>query len=135
MIRIWKLATILSSIFFGLVVDASQDILLRKVIQAYQIVPHEPTDRSIGAKERLGQALFFDPFVSGPKQISCATCHVRSLGAGDNLPLAVGLGATGVGKERLASKSAFIIPRNALPFFNRGSDAFVALFWDGRVQK
>jgi cytochrome c peroxidase len=114
---------------------ASDDMLLRKVIRAYQIVPHEPVPRPFGAKERLGQALFFDPFVSGPKTIACATCHVRTLGAGDGLPLAVGLGARGIGEERLTSKSAFFIPRNALPFFNRGSEAFVAFFWDGRVQR
>lgn len=115
--------------------SASDDMLLRKVIHAYQIKPHEVTPRPFGAKERLGQALFFDPFVSGPKNIACATCHIRSLGAGDGLSLAVGLGARGTSDERLASKSAFFIPRNALPFFNRGSNDFVAFFWDGRVQR
>lgn len=115
--------------------SGSDDMLLRKVIYAYQIKPHEVAPRSFGPKERLGQALFFDPFVSGPKNIACATCHVRSLGAADGLPLAVGLGARGTGEERLASKSAFFIPRNALPFFNRGSSDFVAFFWDGRVQR
>jgi cytochrome c peroxidase len=115
--------------------SASDDMLLRKVVYAYQIRPHEVAPRPFGPKERLGQALFFDPFVSGPKNIACATCHVRSLGAADGLPLAVGLGAHGTGEERLASKSAFFIPRNALPFFNRGSSDFVAFFWDGRVQR
>ena len=114
---------------------APEDIVLRLAIRAYQVVPHEPTERPFGAKERLGQALFFDPFASGPKKITCATCHVRSLGAGDGIRLAVGLGARGVGRERLDSKSALIVPRNALPFFNRGADEFVALFWDGRVQR
>ncbi len=111
-----------------------QDALLRKIIRAYQMNAHEPVQRSLGPKERLGQALFFDPFVSGPKTIACATCHVRSLGAGDGNRVAVGLGSEGVGKERLATSSAFLIPRNALPFFNRGRTEFTALFWDGRVQ-
>lgn len=117
------------------VVGASSDkIVLRKAIEAYQVRPLEASERSLGPKERLGQALFFDPFVSGPKSIACAACHVRSLGAGDALPMAVGLGATGVSKERLDAKEAFVIPRNALPFFNRGSVDFRVLFWDGRVQ-
>ena len=113
---------------------STEDDILRKAIKAYQLKPLVPMERPLEAKERLGQALFFDPFVSGPKAISCATCHVRSLGAGDELPLAVGLGAHGVGKDRLATKQAFIVPRNALPFFNRGSDELRALFWDGRIQ-
>jgi cytochrome c peroxidase len=129
------LLVLILSLFASSAGATSQDVLLRRAIEAYQVVPHEPVARSLGAKERLGQALFFDPFVSGPKQITCGTCHVRSLGAGDGIRLAVGLGAKGVGTERLAAKSALIVPRNALPFFNRGSDSFVALFWDGRVQR
>ena len=132
--RAWPFLAVLALQLHCTATAAPEDLLLRKVIRAYQITPYEPAQRSMGAKERLGQALFFDPFVSGPKSISCATCHVRSLGAADGLPLAVGLGGTGVGKERLASRSALIVPRNALPFFNRGSKAFVALFWDGRLQ-
>lgn len=132
----FRVATLLISV---LLTDpacaASEDVILRKAIEAYQISALTPSTPDIGPKERLGQGLFFDPFISGPKRIACAACHVRSLGAGDALPMAVGLGGSkGVGDERLAEKRAFIIPRNALPFFNRGSDGLTALFWDGRVQ-
>ncbi len=113
----------------------SEDALLRKVIVAYGIQAYAPLARPFGPKETLGQALFFDPFISGPRSIACATCHVRSLGAGDGLPVAVGLGAEGVSKERMYTETAFVIPRNALPFFNRGSKDFIAFFWDGRVQQ
>lgn len=115
-------------------VAETEDVLLRKAIHAYHVTPHEPAPRPFGPKERLGQALFFDPIVSGPRQIACAACHVRSKGAGDALPLAVGLGASGVSEERLAAKDAFVVPRNALPFFNRGAEDFRAFFWDGSVQ-
>lgn len=115
--------------------SSSEDRMLRKVVEAYQIRPLQPRPATFGAKERLGQALFFDPIVSGPRGISCATCHVRSKGAGDGLPVAVGLGASGVGRERLPASDAFLVPRNALPFFNRGRDEFNTLFWDGRVQR
>jgi cytochrome c peroxidase len=111
-----------------------EDVILRKIIEAYEIQPHVPQVRTLGAKERLGQALFFDPIVSGPRRIACGTCHVRSKGSADGLRMAVGLGATGVGSERLEAGDALIVPRNALPFFNRGSADFRALFWDGRVQ-
>jgi cytochrome c peroxidase len=112
------------------------DMFLRRVIEAYRLEPYKPPQRVFGAKERLGQALFFDPIVSGPRRISCATCHVRSKGAGDGLPVAVALGGgEGVGQERVKNIDAFLIPRNAMPFFNRGSEDFVAFFWDGRVQR
>lgn len=113
---------------------SSDDVILRKAIEAYQIEPLQVLDRPLGPKERLGQALFFDPIVSGPKSIACATCHVRNLGAGDALPMAIGLGGKGVSKQRLEAKQAFIVPRNAFPFFNRGSEDFRAFFWDGRIQ-
>lgn len=111
-----------------------EDRLLSKVAQAYQLSPMRARTVSLGPKEALGRALFFDPIVSGPGAISCATCHVRSKGAGDGLDAAVGLGAHGIGKERLSSKDAFLVPRNALAFFNRGRPEFSVLFWDGRVQ-
>lgn len=112
-----------------------EDRMLRKVVEAYQVRPIQSRPATLGAKERLGQALFFDPIVSGPRAITCATCHMRSKGAGDGLPVAVGLGASGVGTERLPATDAFLVPRNALPFFNRGRDEFSSLFWDGRVQR
>ncbi|MDG1074026.1 MAG: His-Xaa-Ser system-associated MauG-like protein [Methylophilaceae bacterium] len=115
------------------------DILLFKIIQAYQVEPYEPEQKQpsrkpLSPKEVLGQALFFDPIISGPRGTSCATCHVRSKGSADGIRLAVGLGAKGVGEERLKALDSLIVPRNALPFFNRGSPDFRAFFWDGRVQ-
>lgn len=111
------------------------DTLLRKVVVAYQIKPFKPEPLVFGAKERLGQALFFDPILSGPQNIACATCHVRSKASGDGMRVAVALGGgSGVGDVRLENEDAFVIPRNVLPFFNRGSKDFVAFFWDGKVQ-
>ncbi|WP_417539063.1 His-Xaa-Ser system-associated MauG-like protein [Marinobacter sp.] len=129
-------------ILLGLLVDLGvlagesdyEDQLLRKVIEAYQIEAFIPQDVSIGGKERLGQALFFDPIMGGPRNTACATCHIRSKGSVDGLPMAVGIGATGVGQQRLKTPQAFVIPRNVLPFFNRGHKDFTAFFWDGRVQ-
>lgn len=111
------------------------DTFLRKAAAAFSLKPFKPSDRPFGEKEKLGRALFFDPVLSGPRNIACATCHVRSKGSGDGLPVAIALGGgAGVGSERLSSPEALLIQRNALPFFNRGSSEFRAFFWDGRVQ-
>lgn len=114
--------------------ETSDDIFLHKIIDAYQIKAYVPKTIDMGAKERLGQALFFDPIVSGPRTMACATCHVRSKGSADGLSMAVGVGAKGVGEERLQFLNAMVVPRNALPFFNRGMSEFTAFFWDGKIQ-
>nr|WP_298411733.1 His-Xaa-Ser system-associated MauG-like protein [uncultured Halomonas sp.] len=111
-----------------------EDRLLRKVIDAYQIKPLTSQTSDMQAIERLGQALFFDPIMGGPHNTSCATCHIRSKGSVDALPVAVGIGSTGVSRQRLLNEQALVIPRNVLPFFNRGHSDFSAFFWDGRVQ-
>src|SRR5438067_4674327 len=41
---------------------------------------------------RLGQALLFDPILSGNRDVSCATCHVPTLATGDARSLAIGAG-------------------------------------------
>lgn len=111
-----------------------EDQLLRKVLAAYRVEPMTSRTLSMGPKEKLGQMLFFDPIMGGPNNTTCATCHVRSKGSVDGLPMAVGIGSSGVGEQRLKSPEAFVVPRNVLPFFNRGKSDFTALFWDGRVQ-
>jgi cytochrome c peroxidase len=80
---------------------------------------------------RLGQALAFDPILSGPRNISCMTCHLPKFATGDGKSLSVGEGAAGFGPERTHPQGVFI-PRNAPPLFNLG--AMRRLFWDGRVE-
>ena len=43
------------------------------------------------AKFELGRTLFFDPILSGSKNLSCAGCHNPSLSWGDGLPRGIGL--------------------------------------------
>jgi cytochrome c peroxidase len=121
----------------GSAIPAEQlvDRNLRKLISVFEIKPQRAiSEMRLDPKARLGQALFFDPIVSGTRGVSCAACHVRSKGAGDGLSVAVGIGARGVGNKRTESPAAFLVPRNALPFFNRADEDFRAYFWDGRIQ-
>jgi cytochrome c peroxidase len=127
--------TVASISIYTPIARATIDDLLRKVIEAYTLTAYKAPEVHFGPKERLGQALFFDPFVSGPKNIACAACHVRSLGAGDGLPVAIGVGGRGVGQRRLTEGAGFVVPRNAMPLFNRGAPDFTAFFWDGKVER
>ncbi|MEO0990703.1 MAG: cytochrome c peroxidase, partial [Pseudomonadota bacterium] len=83
----------------------------------------------------LGQALFFDPILSGNRNISCGTCHDPRHGTGDALALGIGEGGNGFGTERRTEQPVTgRIPRNAPALFNIGARAFRNLFHDGRVE-
>lgn len=84
----------------------------------------------------LGQKLFYDPILSGNKNISCGTCHNPLLGTSDGLSLGLGEGAIGLGSARRITETNINrqrIPRNAPALWNKGSDTFRALLHDGRV--
>ncbi|MEP6494152.1 MAG: cytochrome c peroxidase [bacterium] len=80
----------------------------------------------------LGQALLFDPILSGNKDIACMTCHLPGFATGDARNLSIGQGGTGLGPNRILGRG-FVIPRNAPSLFNLTS--LTALFWDGRVSQ
>ena len=82
----------------------------------------------------LGRALFFDPVLSGDRNISCATCHLPASGTGDSLPVSIGAGGNGSAGLRALGAGAFIA-RNAPPLYSLGGPAGRRLFWDGRVER
>ncbi len=94
--------------------------------------------RSVDENEaKLGQLLFYDPILSGNKEVACATCHHPSLGTGDGLSLSLGDGGKGLGSKRIIDYENLPeqrVPRNAQPLFNLGAKQFKTLFHDGRVQ-
>jgi cytochrome c peroxidase len=85
-----------------------------------------------GAQFTLGEALFYDPILSGNRNISCATCHHPSFASGDGLSLSIGQGGDGLGRQRRTGDGG-VIPRNATDLYNRGATEWVTMFWDGRV--
>ncbi|MEP2531405.1 cytochrome c peroxidase [Shimia sp.] len=86
---------------------------------------------------RLGQLLFFDPILSGNRNIACATCHHPEHGSGDGLSLGIGEGGTGLGPDRLPGEGDTRIikriPRNAPALWNLGARDVDVMFHDGRV--
>ncbi|MEM8552000.1 MAG: cytochrome-c peroxidase [Pseudomonadota bacterium] len=86
---------------------------------------------------KLGQLLFYDPILSGNRNISCGTCHHPQLGTGDGLALSLGEGGVGMGPERVVDPQNVPeqrVPRNAQPLFNLGANEYVRLFHDGRIE-
>ncbi|WP_417210229.1 cytochrome-c peroxidase [Antarctobacter sp.] len=94
-----------------------------------------PTDP---AQARLGQLLFYDPILSGNRNISCGTCHHHSLASGDGLSLGIGEGGRGLGRERTPGTGPEAIrkriPRNAPALWNLGHKSVRVLFHDGRLE-
>ncbi len=90
-----------------------------------------PSDQLV----ELGRNLFFDPILSGNRNISCGTCHDPRLGSGDGVALGIGEGGTGAGLDRRTETAVTgRVPRNAQPLWNIGAREYVSLFHDGRVE-
>ena len=85
----------------------------------------------------IGRLLFYDPILSGNRNISCGTCHHHDLASGDGLALGVGEGGSGIGEKRTTGQGADLIekrvPRNAPALFNLGARDIRVLFHDGRL--
>ncbi len=86
---------------------------------------------------RLGQLLFYDPILSGNREVSCATCHHPAFGTSDGLSLGIGDGGRGLGPDRIVdarNPPEQRIPRNAPALFNLSAYEFTVLFHDGRTE-
>ncbi len=89
------------------------------------------------AEIALGRLLFWDPVLSGNRNIACATCHHPRLGTSDGLSLGMGEGGKGLGPDRVADPANYPeqrIPRNAPALWNVGANSFTVLFADGRIE-
>jgi cytochrome c peroxidase len=85
----------------------------------------------------LGRDLFYDPILSGNRNISCATCHHPSLGSADGVSLSIGEGGMGLGPDRTVvagQEPPARIPRNAPALWNLGAYEYSTMFHDGRVE-
>ncbi|WP_317900892.1 cytochrome-c peroxidase [Cerina litoralis] len=109
-------------------------------------VKYPANNPSSPEKELLGKLLFYDPILSGNKDISCASCHHPSTGYAEFLDISIGTNGHGLGSER-AFGTPNDIPlgkRNAPTVINsafNGMDTYgvydpekAPMFWDDRVQ-
>ncbi|APG48946.1 cytochrome-c peroxidase [Phaeobacter porticola] len=85
----------------------------------------------------LGQLLFYDPILSGNRNISCASCHHPRFGTGDGVSLSLGEGAAILGAGRRVNPDNVPeqrIPRNAPSLWNLGAEGMNVMFHDGRLE-
>ncbi len=97
-------------------------------------------------KEELGKLLFFDPILSGNKDVACATCHHPTTGYAEFLDLSIGPNAKGLGSRRKfnADNDIPLVKRNAQTVINTAFNGINAshtydpenatMFWDDRAK-
>lgn len=97
-------------------------------------------------KELLGKLLFYDPILSGAKDIACASCHHPATGYAEFLDLSIGSNGQGLGSKRVFKQPNNIplMKRNSPTILNtafngiHGKDDYdpenAPMFWDDRVK-
>jgi cytochrome c peroxidase len=97
-------------------------------------------------KVELGRLLFWDPILSGEKDVACATCHHPDFGYAETLDVSIGSHGVGLGPNRrfeAAGGTRPFVKRNSQTLLNvafNGMDAGGAhdpsrapMFWDVRA--
>lgn len=97
-------------------------------------------------KEALGKLLFFDPVLSGNKDVACATCHHPNNGYAEFLDISIGPNSRGMGSKRKFNSPNDIpfVKRNAQTIINTAFNGIdlnnrydpekATMFWDDRVK-
>jgi len=76
-------------------------------------------------KVELGRLLFYDPILSGQKDVACATCHHPEFGYAESQEISIGANGHGFGSSR-----AFADP-NDVPFTKRNAHTVVNAAFNG----
>lgn len=98
-------ALLASLVVFGTTVYSCQsnglDVGPDETFGALPLTANDPADNPrTPDKVALGKLLFYDPILSGTKDVACATCHHPAFGYTDGLELPIGVGGQGQGSTR-----------------------------------
>ena len=114
--------------------EAGQGSRRKKTVETLDVLgalPQHVTDPSDNPttpeKVELGRLLFFDPVLSGNRDVACATCHQPEFGYAEFLQTSIGVNGQGNG-----SKRRFKEP-NDIPFTRRNSQSVLNTAFNGIV--
>jgi cytochrome c peroxidase len=112
-----------------------------------QVVDAPPDNPTTPAKVALGKVLFWDPILSGNKDVACASCHHPNFEYAENRDISIGVNGIGLGSERELEPSTQAIPlirRNSQTILNAAFNGIdqqghyhpstAPMFWDIRAQ-
>jgi cytochrome c peroxidase len=116
-------------------------VILAGVVRSTDISGAQPVSRALPAEARgpadnpstpakvkLGRLLFWDPILSGRKDVACATCHHPDLGYADNIDVSIGVNGVGLGGRRRFEEP------NTIPFVKRNSQTILNVAFNGLDQ-
>lgn len=134
MIKVKKFALyfFLSLCLVNCVKEQKKAIEKSSIVKRFSALPEtvkSPKDNPASAeKEALGKLLFFDPILSGNKDVACASCHHPANGYAEFLDLSIGPNSSGMG-----SKRKFNSP-NDIPFVKRNAQTIINTAFNGMDQ-
>lgn len=114
-----------------------------RVVYGLKALPETPVYPADNQRNRdrfvLGWRLFFDPILSGTKDVACGTCHHSLLGMSDRRAVSLGVHAKGLGPDRSSiSPLPHLTTRNSQSTVNLGFYPLLlyepTFFWDGRAR-
>ena len=107
-------------ILLGFVITVLGGVAIQRVTLVSAQEGNEPATRT--ANEELGRLLFWDPILSGDRDIACATCYHPDFAYADGRPLSLGPGSVGLGPARTDTTNVAIpvVKRNFPTVLNVG---------------
>jgi len=146
--RMWRIATRLGALrlaalglaALGLVACGGKPatdprVELRELVTELGLAPIAQPPPQDPAKVELGRALFFDPILSGNRDVACATCHHPARGTSDGRSMSVGTQARLLNGARVPGPDHTFVPRNAVALWDVGHSELSVAFWDGRLAR
>ncbi len=124
-----KQSAVLASLTAGLLLLLSpadgQDLRLNPFSALPERVNAPPDNPLTADKVALGKLLFWDPILSGHRDVACASCHHPRAGYAEDRDLSIGVNGTGFGRSR-----RFQSP-NSIPFVKRNSPTMLNVAFNG----
>lgn len=107
------------------VVDPEEDF------GALPLTVRDPADNPRSPEKiALGKLLFYDPVLSGDRDVSCATCHHPQFGYADGRDLPIGVGGEGLGSARRFRSPGGNAP-NDIPLTKRNAPTLLNVAFNG----
>jgi cytochrome c peroxidase len=115
----------LVGVAFALFVAAGMRTSGQSFLSALPRTTTGPGGRLEPAVVELGRLLFWDPILSGHRDVACATCHHPDFGYAEPLDISVGVGGVGLGAKRRFARSGDV------PFVKRNSQTVLNVAFNG----
>lgn len=95
-------------------------------LSALPLAAADPADNpTTPEKVELGRLLFWDPILSGNRDVACSTCHHPDFGYAENIDISIGVDGVGLGRARRFA------PATTIPFVQRNSQTILNTAFNG----